>query len=143
MARNGTEKSTLTPKQQRLVIALLSGMTNERAAIECKISLRTVARWKKQKPFQDESNRVARAAYRDSMDVLAATCVEAVTTLRETLGSVLATDAVKIRAAKIILETATQFINPGAGEVADAIPIAKFLGGDVMDDTDFDLEDSA
>ena len=141
MARNGTEKSTLTPKQQRLVVALLSGQTDEMAAMQCGISRRTVARWKKLPGLQAEMDRVARETYKVSVSMLSALCTEAVGVLRDTMAdTVLATAGERIRAARIVLETCMHHHAPRGDESLDAIPVAKFLGGDVMDDFDIERE---
>ena len=138
--------TTLSPKQRKAILLLLGGTSDTETALRCQIARKTLYRWKKQRSFTDGMNDTAKECYRDSMALLSALSSQAVGVLRDTMAdTVLATAGERIRAARIVLETATHFHAPRGDESLGAIPIAKFLGGDVMDDTDFDigLEDSA
>jgi hypothetical protein len=103
MARNGT---TITAKQERTVLALLVRPTIQAAAEATGIGQRTLYRWLKEPAFKRAYREARREAVSQAVAQLQQAAAGAVTTLSAIVQDANAPAAVRVSAAKTVLELA-------------------------------------
>lgn len=100
----------LSPKKQKVLVALLSNPTREAAARACGISARTLYRLEhSDAEFRTALEAGRRAALSDALHDLASTYPAAVETLRQTAANEQAQDGARVAAARAILEFGLKF----------------------------------
>ena len=133
--------TALSGKQRKAIPMLLAGLNDSEVALRCGISRRTVSRWKKQRSFTDGMNDIAKGCYRDSMARLSSLSTQAVTVLADVMrDTVMATATERLREARTVLEMSTAYNCQGGAGMVNLIRVAKFVEGDILSDSDFDIE---
>lgn len=105
MSQNVQETRRLTPKQRRALDALLSGATVGHASGAAGVTTRTLARWRLQPDFSHELRRRTTQAVGDATRRLAGSLDVAVDVLRLVMLDATEPAAVRVRAAKVALDT--------------------------------------
>jgi hypothetical protein len=100
------ENDSLTPKQARAIVALLSEPTIGAAAQAVGVGERTSFRWLNDRIFCECYHEARRDALRLATGQLQATAQEAVSTLVEVMHDTTASPSARVSAAKVILDTA-------------------------------------
>lgn len=105
MTGNGssTEESELSPKQQKLIAALVTGNSITVAAAAAGIGEATAYRWLKLAHFQDAYKAAKQAVYDESLEGLRDNVTQAIDTLKNIMISAEIDPAVRVRAANIYL----------------------------------------
>ncbi|HWS83613.1 MAG TPA: hypothetical protein VN207_05080 [Ktedonobacteraceae bacterium] len=101
-----TEESTLTPKQQLLIAALIAGNSIVVAAKAVGIAERTAHTWLKLAHFQENYKAAKQAVYDEALGELRDGVKEAIDTLKSNLKAL--EPAIQVRAAHILLTQAIQ-----------------------------------
>jgi hypothetical protein len=100
------EEPRLTPKQEELIIALLSSPTLTLAAQQVHVPLRTAQRWQKLPHFQASYRAAQQEKFTESLSLLQTGVSTAIKTLYTSMTSDTTPPAVQVRAAQIWLEQA-------------------------------------
>lgn len=100
------ENETLTSKQLKAILALLTERTMQDAAKKSGVSETTLWRWMQEPEFQSAYRQARRSVVEKAIGELQAACSEAVKTLHRNLSCGVA--STEVTAAKIILEQATK-----------------------------------
>jgi hypothetical protein len=101
---SGETENSLTPKQHKAIVALLSEDTVEDAAQTAGVSPATLRRWLKQPAFSNEYRAERRRFMERAVGALQAACTAAVEALVRNLNCGVA--SVEVRAASAILDRA-------------------------------------
>ncbi len=101
-----TEESSLTPKQEQFIAALVAGNSIVVAAKAVGIGEKTAHRWLKQPLFQEAYKAAKQAVYDEALEGLRDGTKEAIDTLKSNLKAL--EPAVQVRAAHIILTQSIQ-----------------------------------
>ncbi len=104
MADSGRERQTLTPRQQRAIVALLSEASARAAAASCGVAERTLYRWLADKTFRRAYREASRRLLDDAVGKLRAGAADAIDTLRSALKA--EGESVRVRAAQVLLDAA-------------------------------------
>ena len=100
MAQNGV----LPPKQERFLSAVLAHPTTTAAAVAAGVGLRTATRWLQNPAFQARLREAQAEALGAVVRALTAAASDAVQTLHDTLCDCTTPAAVKVSAARAVLE---------------------------------------
>jgi hypothetical protein len=109
MAVIGRVRSGRHDADDRLIQALLAGMTTEQAAAAVGISLRTISRRRAEPDFRARLTQARGLAMERATDVLASTALDAVRVVRDHLDAQYPA-SVRLGAAKMILDAARTWI---------------------------------
>jgi hypothetical protein len=105
MNQNATsERPSLTPRQQKVIGALLTEPTLEAAAQCAGVCRATLWRWLQDERFSKAYHQVRRESVRQAVARLQQASSEAVDTLRDVMQCATAHPAAKVSAAKAVLE---------------------------------------
>lgn len=94
----------LTPREARAIEALLAGAGLDGAAAAAGVGLRTFRRWRARETFRRALSAASAAAIEDAATALAGANSVAVQVLRDVASDVEAPEAVRVAAARAILE---------------------------------------
>lgn len=97
------EEHGLSPKQEQLILELVSGKNIRDACKMININEATAYRWMKQPLFQKTYQDAKHIAYNEKLDTLRAGIGIAIKTLLQCMTSEAVPDAVKVRAAQVWL----------------------------------------
>ncbi len=98
-----TEESELTPKQQKLIAALIAGNTINVAAAAAGIGEATVYRWLKLPHFQEAYKSAKQVAYDEGLEGLRDSVKEAITTIKNMMTDKEVEPETRLRAANLYL----------------------------------------
>ena len=104
MSANAAQKSSITPKQEKVIGALLAHPTIEDAAKIAGISRGTIFRWLQQEDFQAAYTKARRETVRHAIARLQSSSSEAVGVLTEVMTDQTANIFARVSAAKAVFE---------------------------------------
>jgi hypothetical protein len=104
------EFETLSPRQQRGLIALLTQPSVQRAAADCRCSEKTLRRWLQQPAFQHAYHQFQRQSVELALGQCQEASGQAITVLRAIMLSPKSPASSRVQAARVLLETALKGI---------------------------------
>jgi predicted transcriptional regulator len=119
MGKNSNSTPKLSPKQNRVIIFLLAGHTQQEAAKLTGVGKSTVTRWLDQTDFSDALMEGQERTRREAEGLLSGALSKAVQALVSVLESDEASPVVKVNAARAVLDYSLKF--KAAGELEDRI----------------------
>ncbi|MDP9369274.1 MAG: hypothetical protein M3Q03_13535 [Chloroflexota bacterium] len=108
---NPTDSPKLTPRQSKAVMALLSGFTVAQAAKEAGVTRQTVSEWRRLPHFKAALEAAERDGLSDLSNLLGQLSRNAAVVLGQIMMSPKASDAVRVRAAGLILARRLQALS--------------------------------
>ncbi len=102
------QEQELTPKQDKLILCLLAGLTIEASAQQIGIGDKTARRWLKLPHVKQALHQAKQELFSDALDELRSGVADAIKTLKSVMTSEETTAASRVRAAQIWIEQAVE-----------------------------------